>query len=359
MSFRKNTLLTRSCGSSPQACRGASAFARAGAPIPRRNGKRRAALSPALFPRGPRRPAPPRGAAKGVLGCALSRAGARAPGAAALLGCLEPKHGWDLQVGEAALSAGLRSESLRCLDGARTPGRCAQSRATHWTPQTPGANSAESATASLRPNTAATQRPQPNNSYPTRVALRVRLFGSGLASHGLCLRFRLRLGPQIQLRLQQCAQLGCPLVRYIAPRKVQAASARPAPPAAAAARRPRGRRGHGPGRREGGRGSEALAWTSGEGRRAVLRARGPGLPRGAVRGRRGSPAGSEAGERGRKGDPGHIRTKPPGSRPGLCALFLTRLRSPPGTPGAQEDLGLTGSVWSFPWSCLARVTPGF
>lgn len=227
---------------------------------------------------------------------------------------------------------------MRCLDGARTPGRCAQSRATHWTPQTPGANSAESATASLRPNTAATQRPQPNNSYPTRVAFRVRLVGSGLASHGLRLRFRLRLGPRIQLRLQQCAQLRSPLVRYIAPRKVQAASARPAPPAAAAAaaRRPRGRRGHGPGRREGGRGSEALAWTSGEGRRAVLQARGPGLPRGAGRGRRGSPAGSEAGERGRKGDPGHMRTKPPWVRPGLGALFLTRLSFPPGTPGPRK-----------------------
>lgn len=132
----------------------------------------------------------------------------------------------------------------------------------------PEQTACNSATTSLRPKTAETQRAEPNASYPNRAARLVRrLLGSGLARHGLWLRFRLRLEPGTQLRLWLCAQLRLLLVRYIPACKDRAAAARPVPPAAvaAAARRPRGRRGHGLGRREGGRGSEALVGPAGRG----------------------------------------------------------------------------------------------
>ena len=73
--------------------------------------------------------------------------------------------GWAHPVGKVApgdgswdCALGAGTSSSCCLDGAWPFPGCAQLRATGWTSQTPGANSAESATASLRPSTAETQR---------------------------------------------------------------------------------------------------------------------------------------------------------------------------------------------------------
>lgn len=324
-----------------------------GGPVPRgagsggRPSRQRLLLE---VPGGLRLPGGLRRAARAVPRAGLGPAPPGSPGSP------RPKRGVGHRVGEAALArrrrlgrcAG-RRDQLLALPRWRPALRAG--RSVRWVPRprraprAPAAHRAESATASPRaPRPRGDPAPPAQRLLPTRAALPARLVGSGLARHGLPRGLRLRPGPRIQLRLRLCAQLRSPLVRYIAPRKVRAASARPAPPAAAAAaaRRPRGRRGHGPGRREGGRGSEALAGTSGEGRRAVLRAGGPGLPRGAGGGRRGSPPGSEAGERA----PG-LRPRAEGG-PGLGALLLAGLSFPPGTPGAQPDLALDG-VWSeFP-----------
>lgn len=127
--------------------------------------------------------------------------------------------------------------------------------------------------------------PQPGDSYPTRAALRVRLVGSGLARHGLRLRFRLRPGPG-----SSCVS-GC--ARSFGPRWFSTSQGArsglprrgplllPPPPVACGEG---GDTGLGGGK--GGGEARRPTGPAGRGRRAVRLARGPGLPRGAGRGRR-------------------------------------------------------------------------
>lgn len=136
----------------------------------------------------------------------------------------------------------------------------------------------------------------------------------------------------------------------------------PPPPPPPVARGEGGDTGRGGGK--GGGEAEALAWTSGEGRRAVLPVRGPGLPRGAGRGRCGSPPGSEAGERspglrGRKGGRAACGRSRRGSPPGLGAFFLTGLFPTWHTRGPGRPRPGRGLIGVSPWSCLAPVNPGF
>lgn len=109
---------------------------------------------------------------------------------------------------------------------------------------------------------------------------------------------------------------------------------------------------------KGGGEARRLSGPAGRGRRAVPRTRGPGLPPGAGRGRRGSWPGPEAAERApglrarRRGLAACGRSRC-GSRPGSGAPSLPGLSFPPDSRRAGPDRGLVG-VWSeFP-----RVPPG-
>lgn len=107
--------------------------------------------------------------------------------------------------------------------------------------------------------------PSPATLTPPGLRCAARLVGYGLARHQLRLTFRLWPGPRLQLRLQLRAQFR---PRWFATsQRARSGLPRRGPllPPPPPARRPRGRRGHGLGRREEGRGSEVLAWTNGEG----------------------------------------------------------------------------------------------
>lgn len=179
--------------------------------------------------------------------------------------------GWAHGLGEVAHGDGscdhelsARTSSSCCLDGAWRSAQCTQSRATAWTPHTPGANSTELGHCPLRPNTAETRTP--SSTTLTRPGLRC-VCGSS-ASGSLATDSGLGFDSD-----RAADPVASPTVRTA---WVPAGSLHPGVQGPGChgwaplllllpARRPRGRRGHGLGRREGGRGSEALAWTSGEG----------------------------------------------------------------------------------------------
>lgn len=179
--------------------------------------------------------------------------------------------GWAHGLGEAAPGDGscdhelsARTSSSCCLDGAWLSAQCSQSRATVRTPHTAEANSTDLGHDPLRPNTAETRTPSPTTPTPPGLRCVCGSSASGSLATGSGLGFDSDRAPD---------PAASPAVRTA---WVPAGSLHPGVQGPGChgwaplllllpARRPRGRRGHGLGRREGGRGSEALACTSGEG----------------------------------------------------------------------------------------------